>query len=131
MKIATVIVRTLLGLLLLFASTTYLFGLITPPPAEGALKAFNDGLAASVYLMPTAKIVELVCGLLFVSGRFVPLATVLIAPIAVNILGVHTFLAPEGLPIAIFVVAANLFLAWRHRDAYRGLFEATPTRQAG
>lgn len=124
MKWTVRIVRSLLGLLLLFASITYFFKLITPPPTVGAMKAFNEGLMASRYLLPTAKVVEFLCGLAFLSGRFVPLATVLFAPIAINILGIHLFLAPEGLPMAIFVVLATAFLAWHHRESYRPLFKA-------
>jgi len=124
MKIATVAVRVLMGLVFLFASITYFFKLITPPPSTGALKAFSDGLDAAVYLMPTVKVVELLCGIAFVSGRFVPLATVLIAPIIVNIVLVHAFMAPSGLPLAGFLVAANCFLASRYRDAYKGLLKA-------
>ena len=45
MKIAVVIVRTLMGLLFLFASITYFFELITPPPLTGAMKVFNEGPA--------------------------------------------------------------------------------------
>ena len=124
MKWAVIIVRSLMGLLFLFASITFLFKLITPPPPTGAMKTFSDGLEASVYLMPTAKVIELVCGLAFLSGRFVPLATVLIAPIIVNILGVHLFLGHEGLPMAILLVLANAFLAYHHRDSYKPLFKA-------
>ena len=123
MRIAVVIVRTLMGLLFLFASITYLFKLITPPPLTGAMKVFNDGLEAARYLLPTAKVIELICGLAFVTGRFVPLATVLIAPIIVNILFVHVFLAPEGIPIAVFLVCANAFLAYYHREAYKPLLK--------
>jgi uncharacterized membrane protein YphA (DoxX/SURF4 family) len=125
MKWAVIIVRSLLGLLLLFASITYLFKLITPPPLTGAMKTFNDGITAAVYLMPTVKVLELACGLAFLSGRFVPLATVLMAPIIVNILGVHLFLGPEGLPVALFLVLANAFLAWHHRASYVPLFRAS------
>jgi len=122
MKWAVIIVRSLMGLLFLFASITFLFKLFTPPPLTGAMKTFNDGLMVSVYLMPTVKVIELVCGLAFLSGRFVPLATVLIAPILVNILGVHLFLGREGLPVAILLVLANAFLAWHHRESYKPLF---------
>ena len=122
MKWAVIIVRSLMGLLFLFASVTYLFKLVTPPPPTGAMKTFSEGLQASVYLMPTVKVFELTCGLAFLSGRFVPLATVLIAPIIVNILLVHAFMGPEGLPTAIFLVLANAFLAYHHRDRYRPLF---------
>lgn len=123
MKIATLVVRVLMGLLFLFASITYFFKLITPPPPSGAMKTFSDGLEAAVYLLPTVKIVELVCGLAFVSGKFVPLATVLIAPILVNIVLVHTFLDPSGLPLAALLVAGNGFLAYRFREAYQGLLK--------
>ncbi|WLT32186.1 hypothetical protein [Geothrix sp. PMB-07] len=124
MKWVVIIVRSLMGLLFLFASITFLFKLFTPPPLTGAMKTFNDGLVASVYLMPTVKVIELLCGLAFLSGRFVPLATVLIAPIILNILGVHLFLGHEGLPVAIFLVLANGLLAWHHRESYRPLFRA-------
>jgi len=124
LRIATIIIRSLMGLLFLFASITYLFKLITPPPLTGAIKVFNDGLDASVYLMPTVKVIELLCGLAFVSGRFVPLATILISPIIVNIVLVHAFMAPEGLPVALFLVFANSFLAYTHRDTYKPLLKA-------
>jgi putative oxidoreductase len=124
MKWAVIIVRSLMGLLFLFASITFFFKLFTPPPLSGAMKTFNDGLMASRYLMPTVKAIELVCGLAFLAGRFVPLATVLIAPIIVNILLVHAFLGPEGLPTAIFLVLANGFLAYHHRESYKPLFRA-------
>ena len=124
MKIAVIIVRSLMGLLFLFTSITFLFKLITPPPPTGAMKTFSDGLQASVYLMPTVKIIELSCGLAFLSGRFVPLATVLIAPIIVNILLVHAFLGPEGLPLALCLVAGNAFLAYHHRASYKPLFQS-------
>ena len=122
MKWAVIVVRSLMGLLFLFASITFFFKLITPPPQTGAMKTFNDGLVASVYLMPTAKAIELLCGLAFLSGRFVPLATLLVAPLIVNFLGVHLFLAPEGLPVAIVLALANAFLAWHHRESFRPLF---------
>lgn len=123
MKYAVIVVRSLMGLLFLFASITYLFKLITPPEQTGAMKLFTDGMDAAVYLLPTVKVIELLCGLAFVTGRFVPLATILIAPIIVNIVGVHLFLAPEGLPIAIFMALANAFVAWHHRDSYKPLFK--------
>jgi len=68
------------------------------------------------------KGIELICGLLFITGRFVPLAAVVIFPIVVNIVLVHVFLAPEGLPVALFVLLSNLFLAFVYRSHYRGLF---------
>ena len=123
MKKAATVVRILMGLLFLFASVTYLFHLITPPEPTGAMKIFNDGVKASVYLMPLVKIVELLCAIAFLSGRFVPLASVLIMPNIVNIFFVHLFLGPEGLPLAIFLIAANLFVAYSNREVYKPLLK--------
>lgn len=123
MRIATIIIRVLFGLLFVFASGTYFLDLVPEPELVGNMKVFNEGIIAAGYLMPLVKTVELICGLAFLTGRFVPLATVVIFPISVNILGVHTFLAPDGLAIAIFVIVANLFLAYRYWSHYQGLLE--------
>lgn len=124
MKIAIIIVRILMGLLFLFSSVVVLFSLAPEPELTGKMKLFNDGMAASVYLMPLVKVVELVCAIAFLTGRFVPLATVVIFPITVNILLFHTFLAPEGLPVAVFVFLGNLFLAFTYRRNYQTLVVA-------
>jgi putative oxidoreductase len=124
MKIAVIIVRVLMGLLFLFASVTYFLNLMTPPEMTGNIKTFNEGLYASGYLFTLLKLTELICGIAFVIGLYVPLATVVIAPVIVNIFFVHLFLAPEGLPVPIFLVLANSFLAYAYWDKYKPLLEA-------
>jgi len=124
MKIATVIIRSLMGLLFVAGAVVYFFKLVATPPLEGAMKIFQEGMEASIYLLPTAKAIELVCGLAFLSGKFVPLATILIAPIIVNIALIHLFLDPKGIPVAIFVVFANAFVAYANRESYKALFKA-------
>lgn len=123
MKIAVIVVRVLIGLLFLFASVTYFLNLAPPP--EGLTentKTFFDGLAASGYIMPVAKVFELLCGLALVIGRFVPLAVVIIFPIALNILLINAIHLPSGLPIAIPLFIGILFLAYVNRKSYEPLF---------
>jgi uncharacterized membrane protein YphA (DoxX/SURF4 family) len=124
MKIAVIIVRVLMGLLFLFASSAYFFNLIPVPPMTGSIKTFNEGLEAAVYFMPLLKVTELLCGLAFVSGRYVALACVVIAPVIVNILCFHLFLDRQGLPIPIALFAGNIFLAYANWDKYRPLLAA-------
>ena len=124
MKIAVIIVRTLIGLLFLVASITYF--LSTSPPPEGLTgntKTFFDGLAASGYIMPLSKVFELLCALAFISGRFVALAVVVIFPIVLNILFINAIHLPSGLPIAIALFVGILFLAYAHRASYQPLFK--------
>jgi len=124
MKIAVIIVRILMGLMFAFASIAYFFKLMKEPEVTGSVKIFNDGILASIYLMPTVKVFELICAIAFLSGRFVPLATVVIFPIILNILLFHSFLEPSGIPIAILLMVGNLFLAYYYRDKYKGLLAA-------
>ena len=124
MKIATIIIRTLIGLLLLFASIGFFLKLMPEPETTGNFKAFQLGLVASTYLMPLAKSIELLCGLSFVSGRYVTLANIIILPITINILFINFFLAPEGIPIALFMFIGNIFLIYRYWDNYKSLFVA-------
>jgi len=124
MKIATIIIRVLMGLMFAFASIAYFFKLIKEPEVTGSIKIFNDGIMASIYLMPTVKVFELLCAIAFLSGRFVPLATVVIFPVILNILLFHAFLESSGLPIAILLLIGNLFLAYYYHDKYKSILSA-------
>ena len=122
-RIATSIARVLLGLAF---TITGLDGFLhflpqpTTPPPEGAM-ALAIALMKSGYMVPLIKGTELAAGLLLLSNRFVPLALVLLAPVVVNIVAFHAFLAPEGLGLAIALLGIELALAWAYRAAYRPL----------
>lgn len=124
MKIASLVIRILMGLMFAFASITYFLKLYDAPEVTGAVKTFNDGIAASVYLIPTVKVFELLCAIAFLSGRFVSLATVIIFPIILNILLFHAFLEPSGLSIAVPLMIGDLFLAYYYRDRYKSMLAA-------
>jgi uncharacterized membrane protein YphA (DoxX/SURF4 family) len=122
MKIAIIIVRILIGLLFIISSVTYFFNVVPPPEnLSGNTKTFFDGLAASGYILPVTKIFELLCGLAFVSGKFVALAVVLIFPIALNILLINAVHLPSGLPVALPLFLGISFLAYTNREKYEPL----------
>lgn len=109
-KTPTKIIRYLLGALLLFGGLNKFLGLAPAPEHNAAAGAFLGALVATGYMMPIIGIVEIVCGAAFVAGRFVALAAVLLAPIAVNIVLVHAILDPSGAAPGFFVGAANVYL---------------------
>jgi putative oxidoreductase len=121
MKLATTIIRVLLGALLLFASLMFFLKLAPEPEVTGDFKAFNVGLVASKYIIPLAKGVELLCGISFITNKYVALANLVILPVSLNIFLINFFMTPENLPIAIFICFANLFLIYRYWDHYKGL----------
>ena len=116
-----------MGLLFVMASVVVLFNLVPKPELTGAVKTFNEGMDAAPYFIPVLKVVELLCGIAFLVGRFVPLATVVIAPVIVQIFLFHLFMDTTGLPVPIFLVAANIFVAYYYRDSYAGLLTAKPS----
>ena len=122
MKIATIVIRVLIGLFLLFASVSYFLHLTPEPVTTGDFKAFQLGLVASTYLMPLAKTVELLCGLSYLTGKYVTLANIVVLPVTLNILLINYFLAPATLPIAIVLFLANIFLIYRYWDNYKTVF---------
>ena len=124
MKLAVIVVRTLMGLLFLFASSAFLFKLVPQPELAGNVKLFMDGVNATGYLMPFIKITELVCGLAFVTGFFVPLASVVIAPIILNIFLFHLFVDTSGLVMGSALVLSNIFLGYAHWNKFRPMLAA-------
>ncbi len=118
MKIAAIIVCILMGLMFAFASISFFLHLMKEPELTGNIKIFMEAMMATGYMMNVVKIFELACVISFLSGKFVPLATLVIFPIILNILLFHSFLDPSGLPVAIPLMIGNLFLAWYHREKY-------------
>jgi len=123
MRMAVIIVRMILGLIFLLSFLAMQMGWIEESEMVGADKQFREGLEASGYLMPTVKIMELLCAFAFLAGCFVPLATVVIFPITLNIFMYHLFLDPAGLSVGIVLLVGNLFLAYACRKHYRGIFK--------
>ena len=76
------------------------------------------------YLFQLVKGTEVLVGALLLLNRFVPFALALIAPVIVNIVAVHAFLAPSGLGMAIVILGLELYLAWSYRSAFRPMLGA-------
>ena len=76
-------------------------------------------------MLPLIKGTEVLAGLLLLTGRFVPLALTLLAPVVVNIVLFHVVLAPGSFAMLALIVAAELYLAWAYRDAFRPMLSAT------
>ena len=124
MKIAFIIFRVLLGLLLLFASISYFFNLIPEPIQTGNIKLFSDGMKASGYLMPLVKSIELIVGLVYLSGKFMKIANLMLLPISINILLINLFMMPEGTPIALLLFLGNVLFIYKNWESYKDLFVA-------
>jgi len=121
MRIATVIVRSLLGFIfVVFGLNMFLLFIPLPPPPAGPARDFMTVLFVSHYLYVVGAL-QVVGGILLLTGRWVPLGLTLLGPVIVNILCFHILMAPAGLPLAVVVSALALFLLWRHRASFAGI----------
>ncbi len=127
-RVAPIAARIVLGMLFTMFGLNGFFHFIPEPPMPQRASAFMAALAATGYMLPLLKGTEVVAGLLLLSGRAVPFALTLLAPVVVNIFAFHVFLAPAGTPIALFALLMGLYVAYEHRAAYRQLFAAADHR---
>ena len=102
MKTMSAIARYLASLIfLVFGLNGFLHFIPFPPPA-GVAGQFMGALFASHYLTLIFGL-QVIAALLLLVNRFVPLALAILAPLIVNILAFHALMAPNGLPLALFV----------------------------
>jgi uncharacterized membrane protein YphA (DoxX/SURF4 family) len=122
MKIASTIARYLLGLIfLVFGLNGFLHFIPMPPPKQLTAQQFGGAIFMSHYWVIVFGI-QVLGGVLLLVNRFVVLALVLLGPVIVNIFFFHALMAPEGLPLAIVVVALWVILAVRYKQYLTGIF---------
>jgi len=125
MKVATAIARFLLGTVFFVFGLDGFLGLIPLPPLPTPAAQFIQTMQSSGYLFYLVKGTEVVVGALLLSGRFVPLALVLLSPVIVNIVLFHAFLnAPHEVVVPMVFFGLHLFLIWQYRKYYESLFVA-------
>lgn len=128
MKITTIIVRSLLGLLFAFAGSNMFFNFAPLPPfPEGPAHDFMAAIFTSHFSYIVGAF-QFVGGILLLTGRFSPLGLTLLGPVIVNILCFHAFMAPAGLPVAFVISLLALFLLWRYRENFAGLVRNSTVR---
>lgn len=118
-----VIARVLLGLMFFVFGLNGFLNFIPKPPTPGpeGAELFGAALMKTGYMFPLIKGTETLVGALLLLNRFVPLALVVIAPVIVNIVAFHVFLAPASVVMALVILALEIYLAWAYRRAYVSL----------
>ena len=67
--------------------------------------------------------VEVLTGLLLMFNKKTTFALILLAPVTVNMVLFHLFLAPAGIGPAALVFILNAFLIYKYWDQYKPLFK--------
>ena len=109
--------RALLGLMFVVLGLDGLLHFLPAPEPEPAAAAFIGAMMSTGYLWPLLKIVEITAGAFLLSGKFVPLGVVMLAPAVIPILGFNILVAPSMLVMGLVVVVLWLVLLvayWPH-----------------
>ena len=127
MRVAATVARYLTGLLLFVFGLNGFLNVIpqpAPPPAGGE---FMGALVAG-NVLPVVKAFEVVIGALLLAGRFVPLALIMLVPIAVGVVLYHLSFDMAGGAGAYVLGALTAFLLWAYRSHLMPLLvsKATP-----
>ena len=123
MKIVSTIARYLAGAIFVVFGLNGFLHFIPFPPPQGLAAQFMGALFVSHYLT-VIMAVQVIAGVLLLVNRFVPLALAVLAPVIVNILCFHAFMAPSGLPLALFVALLWALTFAAVRPAFASLFQA-------
>src|SRR5258706_2737239 len=97
------------------------------PPPGGIAGQFMCALYASHFLWVIFGF-QVIAAVLLLVNRYVPLAVAVLAPVIVNILFFHAFMAPIGLPLGLFVAVLWVLIFIDVRPAFTGLFQSRSPR---
>ncbi len=112
-------VSLLFGLMFINSGLNKFFNYMPMPNdlPEGMVKAMTAFMQIG-WLMPLIAIAEIVGGVLFLTNKYRALGAIIIFPVMIGILLTHITLAPSGLPVALILMAINLWVIFENRAKY-------------
>ncbi len=120
-QLGRIVSQVLFGLVFLVFGLNGFFNFLPQPPLDPKALEFIMALVNSGYMMTLIKGTEVLCGAMILTGVFLPLGLVLIAPILVNIVMFHLMIAGgPGMGFALlFMWTYLVHCYWGH---FRSVF---------
>jgi uncharacterized membrane protein YphA (DoxX/SURF4 family) len=115
--------RIVLGLILIIFGANKFLGFLPAPDLPEAAADFMGALAKTGYMFYLIGAVEVIVGLLLILNKWVGLALIILAPVALNMVLFHVKLAPGGIGPAALVTILNAVLIYANWDKLKSLFE--------
>jgi len=129
MKTTSIVARYLLGLILtVFGLNGFLNFIHQPPPPNPLAIQFFVAVSVS-HFAAFFFAVQVLGGLLLLSGRFVPLALTLLAAVLYNILAFHLTMAPATIAPALVAAVLWVLVFLQYRESFTDIFSAKPATQ--
>jgi len=125
MKIASTISRYLLGLLFTVFGLNGFLNFIHQPPPSNPLALQFLGAAFASHFAAFFFAVQLLGGVLLLSGYFVPLGLTLLAAELYNIIAFHLTLAP-GIAVGLVGCVLWVLVFLQYRSSFKGILSLKP-----
>ncbi len=128
-KRSAIVDRVLLGFIFVLPAIQMALGAEGEPESEAArtyLKVLGD-----TGLLNVLVVIQCLAGVALLTGRFVPLAVCVLAPIVFNIVFFHATLDPIMLPVAGVIAFLWATVCYEHRAAYALLLRPRPPEGVG
>jgi len=130
MKTTSMVARYLLGLMFtVFGLNGFLNFIHQPPPANPLAIQFLVAVGTS-HFAAFFFAVQVLGGLLLLSGYFVPLALTALAAELYNILAFHLTMSLATIPPALVASVLWVLVFLQYRESFTGIFRAKPATQA-
>jgi putative oxidoreductase len=130
MRIASIGARLLLRLTFtVFGLNGFLNFIPQPPPTNPLAVQFFVAVSAS-HFAAFFFALQVLGGLLLLSGYFVPLALTVLAAELYNILAFHITLSPATIAPALVACVLWVLVFLQYRESFKGIFSAKPTTRA-
>jgi putative oxidoreductase len=130
MRITSILARYLLGLIFtIFALNGFLNFIPQPPLANPLANQFLTSVGQS-HFAAFFFAIQLLGGLLLLSGYFVPLALTMLAAELYNILAFHLTLAPASIPPALVASVLWVLVFLQYRESFKGILSVKPATRA-
>jgi putative oxidoreductase len=126
MKTVSIIARYLLGLIFtVFGLNGFLHFIHQPPPSNPLAIQFLVAVSAS-HFASFFFALQVLGGLLLLSGFFVPLALTVLAAELYNILAFHLTMALGSIAPALVACVLWILVFLQYRDSFNGVLAAKP-----
>jgi putative oxidoreductase len=131
MKWLALVLRLLVGLPMAGLALMYFFVEMPTPELPEAGKALMTAMGPTKW-MTVVKVLEVVGGLLLLSGRFVPLGLVILVPITVNIaIWDAVVMKYSMMPLGTVLLALEIVLIWCYWPVFAPFFRAKAPLNGG
>jgi putative oxidoreductase len=113
------VVSILFGLIFINAGlNSFLHYMPMPEDIPENMKKIMMAFVEIGWLMPLIAIAELAGGILFIITKYRALGAIVIFPVMIGILLTHIINVPKGLPLALVLMAINLWVIIENREKY-------------